>query len=91
MIVPDLARMMETITSPENYRSRPPSGPPIEYPVLTDEDLEAVSRTVYGQNLAMNNFALHSLKLFEDFLNQNLSHYLLQIRWMGNIFGDRWE
>ena len=65
MLVSDLSRMLRTISEADSYNLKPPVGPPIGYPKLSEEDLEMSKRTAYGQALG-SEYAYQSVELIED-------------------------
>ena len=60
-----LSAILETISSADSYNKKPPIGPPEDRPTLTDEDLEKLQQTAYGQMLGKD-YAYSSIKLVGD-------------------------
>ena len=46
MLVKDMAQILRTISDSESYYQKPPIGPTDNYPVLTEEELESMKKTL---------------------------------------------
>lgn len=60
------AGALKSLRNGPDYRKLPPQGPPTDLPALSEEALEALQQTVYGQQLDLNTHAYHSIELVED-------------------------
>ena len=55
----------ECLRDGEEYRNSPPQGPPPEYPSLSSEELESLSLTEHGENLAERGKAYSKISVLE--------------------------
>ncbi len=65
-IVKSFDGVLRCLVSSDVYKSKPPQGPPEDLPSLTDEDLESLQRTLYGEDLSRTGYAYQRIKLIED-------------------------
>lgn len=57
--------VLKSLVKGEDYKKSPPSGPPEELPNLSDEELQSLTQTTYGEKLDID-YSYESIKIFED-------------------------
>lgn len=58
--------VLKSFQNGEDYRRSPPEGPPSDLPSLTNEELETLKKTHYGEDLSSTGYSYHSIAVAED-------------------------
>jgi len=61
-IINSLTKLWEFFPNSEEYRSKPPKGPPEHLPALSEEEIQNLSKTLSGGPPDMKNYAYESLE-----------------------------
>ncbi len=61
-IINSLTKLWDFIPNSEEYYNKPPKGPPEHLPTLSEEEIENLSKTFFGDPQDMKNYAYESLE-----------------------------
>ena len=64
-IITSFKGVLKSFVDGEKYKKSPPLGPPDNLPILDDEELKSLQRTVFGEDLNAKNFSYTSIKIIE--------------------------
>lgn len=65
-LVTSFGGIFGSLNDGKSYQDAPPKGPPEELPTLTNEELNALQQTVFGEDLHTAGYAYSSIKLIEN-------------------------
>lgn len=65
-IIQSFSGVLGCLVNGETYKAKPPQGPPETLPSLTNEELENLQRTLWGEDLANTGYAYRQIRLVEE-------------------------